>query len=282
METSKKKSRKTPPGKNRRKQGTLIIVGGAEDKSKEKIILREIASRTGAGKLVVSTAASQVAEEMWQEYRSIFKSLGVKNIQHLFIQQPEDARHPGLAEIFENANTIFFTGGDQLKITTKLGGTTIVDWIYKLYTSGGTIAGTSAGASVMGKTMLVGGENAESHKVGNWMMAPGLGLAEEMIIDQHFAQRGRIGRLLGAVALNPGILGIGIDEDTSIIVEGDHFTVLGSNAVYVIDGREVTYTNISEATPDRTMSMHDVRLHILAEGEIFDFKARKVKAVASN
>jgi cyanophycinase len=281
METILKRSRKAPSSRLQ-KQGTLIIVGGAEDKSKDKSILREIAERTGDGKLIVATAASQVAEEMWEEYKTLFRNLGVKHLDHLFVQQPEDARNNGLAHLFKGAKTIFFTGGDQLKITTKLGGTKVVDWIHEIYNKGGTIAGTSAGASVMGKTMLVGGENAESHKVGNWMMAPGLGLAEEMIIDQHFAQRGRIGRLLGAVALNPGILGIGIDEDTSIIVEGDHFSVLGSNAVYVIDGREVTYTNISEATADRTMSMHDVRLHILAEGEVFDFKQRKVKAVAFN
>lgn len=261
--------------------GTLVIVGGAEDKSKDKSILRKIAQMVGPGKLVVATVASQLPQEMWDEYRGIFRNLGVKNVEHLYVQQPEEARSTNLDHVFRDANTVFFTGGDQLKITTKLGGTRAMEWIHDIYKRGGTIAGTSAGASVMGKTMLVGGENAESHKVGNWMMAPGLGLAD-MIIDQHFAQRGRIGRLLGAVALNPGILGIGIDEDTSIIVEGDHFTVLGNNAVYVVDGHEVTYTNISEATAERTMSMHDVRLHILAEGEVFDFKQRKVKAVAFN
>ncbi len=281
METLARKSKKASLSKSL-KTGTLIIVGGAEDKSKDKAILRKIAERAGHGKLVVATVASQLPDEMWGEYKGIFRNLGVKHLEHLHVRQPEDARNEDLAHIFKDANTIFFTGGDQLKITTKLGGTKVVDWIHEIYNRGGTIAGTSAGASVMGKTMLIGGENAESHKVGNWMMAPGLGLAEEMIIDQHFAQRGRIGRLLGAVALNPGVLGIGIDEDTSIIVEGDHFSVLGTNAVYVIDGREVTYTNISEATADRTMSMHDVRLHILAEGEVFDFKRRKVKAVAFN
>ena len=178
--------------------------------------------------------------------------------------------------MFADAKTIFFTGGDQLRITTKLGGTPIADAIFAIYKNGGTVAGTSAGASVMGKTMLVGGENTESHKVGNWMMAPGLGFVEEMLVDQHFAQRGRIGRLLGAVALNPGILGIGIDEDTAIVIEGDSFKVIGSNAVYVVDGHNVSYTNICEAAADRTMSMHDVRLHILAEKETFHIHERKI------
>ena len=106
-------------------------------------------------------------------------------------------------------------------------------------------------------------------------MAPGLGLVHGIIIDQHFAQRGRIGRLLGAIALNPANLGIGIDEDTAIIVDESKFQVIGSNAVYVVDGHNVTHTNISEAGADQTMSMHDVKLHIMAHKEIFDLETRK-------
>lgn len=255
--------------------GSLIIVGGREDKKDDLVILREIARRTGNGKLIVTTLASQVAEELWLEYEKIFKSLGVKNVQHLKIDKPEDARDPALKSLFANARTVFFTGGDQLKITTKIGGTQIVDWLQEIYESGGTIAGTSAGASIMGKTMLVGGENVESHKVGSWKMAPGLGFLPDLIIDQHFAQRGRIGRLLGAVAPNPGMVGVGIDEDTAIIVENNGFTVVGSNAVYVIDARDVTYSNLSDSTADKTMSMHNVVLHILSEGDSFNLKSHK-------
>lgn len=276
---SAKTKKSTTTAKKTKKQGTLIIIGGAEDKTGEKTILREVVNRTNGGKLVLITAASQVANQLYQDYVKVFGELGLKNIEHLYVEQPEDARDPEKLLLFENATSVFFTGGDQLRITTKLGGTDIIDRISEIYRNGGVIAGTSAGASIMGKTMLVGGENAESHKVGNWMMAPGLGFAEEMLIDQHFAQRGRIGRLLGAVALNPGILGIGIDEDTAIMVEGDCFEVLGNNAVYVVDGRSVSYTNISEATADRTMSMHDVTLHILAENEKFHIHSRKVEKV---
>jgi cyanophycinase len=225
--------------------------------------------------MVVITAASEVADDLWRDYRSHFHDLGVKKVSHLSIAAPEEARDPKLLKVLEGAKTIFFTGGDQLRITSKLGGTEIEQFIFKLYHAGGLVAGTSAGASVMGQTMLVGGENSESHKIGNWMMAPGLGLVPGIIIDQHFAQRGRIGRLLGAVALNPANLGIGIDEDTAIIVEESKFEVIGSNAVYVIDGHHVTYTNISEAGADQTMSMHDVKLHIMADREIFDLHQRK-------
>jgi cyanophycinase len=266
--------------KSSRSPGTLVIVGGNEDKTGAKEILGEIARRTQRGKLIICTAASQVGDVIWPQYYEIFKAFGLKHVEHLDIEQPDQAREQKTLNLLNGAKTIFFTGGDQLKITTKLGGTPVVDFVFDLYDRGGTVAGTSAGASVMGKTMLVGGENAESHKVGNWMMAPGLGLAEDMIFDQHFAQRGRIGRLLGAVALNPGILGIGIDEDTSIILEGKQFTVMGTNAVYVVDGREVTYTNISEATPDLTMSMHDVRLHILADKEVFNLESRRARQKA--
>jgi len=269
---TKVKLRKTSTARSR---GTLIIIGGREDKSGEMKILKKIAEHTGNGRLLVVTAASEVSEQVWQDYFTIFKKLGVKSIEHLYVKQPEETHDVNITEMFKDVTAVFFTGGDQLKVTTKLGGTPVMDAITEVFRNGGTLAGTSAGASIMGKTMLIGGENAESHKVGNWMMAPGLGFVENMIIDQHFAQRGRIGRLLGAVALNPGILGIGIDEGTAIIVEEDRFQILGENAVYVVDGRGVTYTNISEASAEQTMSMHDVRLHILADGESFDLKQRK-------
>lgn len=258
-----------------KRKGTLIIVGGREDKTGNMVILKEIAERTGKGKLVIATLASTLADEQWEDYRKIFKNLGVKNIKHFYIDQPEQARDPNHLTVFEDAKTVFFTGGDQLKITTKIGGTPIFDRILEIYYNDGIIAGTSAGAAVMGTTMLVGGENADSHKVGNWMMAPGLGLIEDILIDQHFAQRGRIGRLLGAVALNPGVLGIGIDEDTAIVVKERSFKVIGTNAVYIVDGHYVSYTNISEAAAEKTMSMHDVRLHILADGESFKLKTRE-------
>ncbi len=262
--------------KKKSKKGLLIVIGGHEDKENERVILKEIANQTGRSKIVIVTIASQIPEEVWVDYKKIFNDLGVKNIAHFSISQHDEAREPKHLETFENAQTVFFTGGDQLKITSKLGGSPIFDRIMEIYRSGGVIAGTSAGAAIMGKTMLVGGENAESHKVGNWMMAPGLGFVEDIIVDQHFAQRGRIGRLLGAVALNPGILGIGIDENTAILIRDDQtFKVIGENAVYVVDGQNLTSTNISEAAADKAMSMHNVALHILAQNESFDLKKRK-------
>ena len=255
-------------------EGKLIIVGGAEDKTGEQEILKEIIKHAGKRSLVVVTAASEIPEEVWETYRETFHKLGVKNVVHLPIENQQDARRPEISQLFEDAGAVYFSGGDQLRITTKLGGSTLIDECKKLLARGGTVGGTSAGAAMMGEMMLVGGENTESHKVGNWMMAPGIGFARDIIVDQHFAQRGRIGRLLGAIALNPGVLGIGIDENTSVVLEGSKFRVMGAGAVYVIDGRYVTYTNISEASADQTMSMHNVRIHVLGTGEAFDLFRR--------
>ncbi|MFN8789901.1 MAG: cyanophycinase [Bdellovibrionales bacterium] len=276
--STKTRGRKTKVRSSRksRRRGTLLIIGGAEDKVGECLILKDFARHARGGPVVIVTAASQVAKDLYRDYVRIFRRLGLRKIRHLYLEQPEEARNPEIVHLFDHATGVFFTGGDQLRITTKMGGTDLLHHILEIYKRGGVVAGTSAGASIMGKTMLVGDDGVESHKVGNWMMAPGLGFAEEMLIDQHFAQRGRIGRLLGAVAMNPGVLGIGIDEDTAIRVEGDHFQVIGRNAVYVVDGRSVSHTNISEASAERTMSMHDVTLHILAEGEEFHIHDRRV------
>jgi len=255
--------------------GPLIIVGGREDKHDEKTILRELVRRCDGGKLVVATVASDVAEDVWKDYEKVFHELGVKDVVHLDVNSIEEARDPEHLKLIEGAALVYFTGGDQLKITTRLGGTPLLDKIMELHNAGAVIAGTSAGASVMSATMLTGGENDDSHKVGNWMMAPGLGLTKEMIIDQHFAQRGRIGRLLGAVALNPGLLCVGIDEDTSIIVTETGFEVFGSNAVYILDGREVLKTNITEAPRDSIMTIYGVKLHVLGHGDVFDFGMRQ-------
>lgn len=259
--------------------GSLIIIGGAEDKKGTRTILQEIAKRTGNGTLVVLTAASSIPDELWQDYEKIFKDLGVLKVSHLTVSQTAEAHKLENILLLKDASTIFFTGGDQLRITTKLGGTPVLDCIYEIYESGGTIAGTSAGASIMGQTMLIGGRHEDTHKVAGCQMAPGLGLVENMVIDQHFAQRGRIGRLLGAVGLNPGVLGIGIDEDTAIIIEDTSFRVIGKNAVYIVDGHHVSKTNIAEASSEKTMSMHNVVLHILAANERFDLSSRTITKV---
>jgi cyanophycinase len=266
------------PG-TRRGKGTLLIVGGHEDKKGDKLILCELVRLSSSAPLVVATLASRdAAAELWENYRRIFTDLGAEQIAHLDIESRGEAGNAARLEVVARAGAIFFTGGDQLQLTSQLGGTPLCDHIQAFYYErGGVIAGTSAGASVMCETMLVSGNGDETHKIGDTLrMAPGLGFVKDMIIDQHFAERGRIGRLLAAVAQNPRLLGVGIDEDTAIVIEGEEsFRVLGSGAVYVIDGRGVSETNISEKDPQCTLSIFDVRLHLLSQGSTFDLKSRR-------
>lgn len=157
-----------------------------------------------------------------------------------------------------------------------VGDTPAFSRIFEIFANGGTIAGTSAGASVLSETMMVGGDASESHRIsGGLRLAPGFGLARDMVIDQHFAERGRINRLLGVVGQNPRVLGIGIDENTAIELRAaSEFRVLGGGGVTVLNGASVTNTNVAEEDPDRTMSIFDVTLHVLSQGDYFDLRTR--------
>jgi cyanophycinase len=254
--------------------GPLIIIGGHEDKEGERVILRAVADRMKGGKLVLATIASHQPEGYLESYQKGFADLGVTDIVELYVDDRGQTHDDEKLALFDGAAGVFFSGGDQLRIASQIGDTPIERKVREIHEAGGVIAGTSAGASVMSETMLVGGTSSESHRIGDLNMAPGLGLIRNAIIDQHFAERGRIGRLLGAVAHNPRILGVGIDEDTAIIVEGDRFDVIGAGAVYVVDAQDVTQSNIAEAKSKLALSIHDVRLHVLASGDAFDLKQR--------
>ena len=255
----------------------LIIIGGKEDRSADKVILREVARRVGSGKLVVSTVAMPgETKSLFDEYEKAFRAVGVKHVYQLEIASREEATQDSKVRILDHANAVFFTGGDQIKITSQIGDTPIFQRIREIYDDGGVIAGTSAGASALSETMLVEGGDEESHVIGGSMrMAPGLGLIGDVIIDQHFMERGRVGRLLGAVAQNPKNLGIGIDEQTAVVVErGNGFYVLGSGAVYVMDGSDVTYSNIAQDDLKKTLSIYNVTVHVLSQGDRFDLITR--------
>jgi cyanophycinase len=254
--------------------GTLIAIGGHEDKEGERVILRAVADRLRGRRLVVATVASHEPEGYFEAYRDAFAAIGVTDLAELYLDERHDTLDPAHRELIGGAGGIFFTGGDQLRIVSQMGDTPLETLVRELYARGGVVAGTSAGASAQSETMLVRGSGAESHRIGDLHMAPGLGLIPDVIIDQHFAERGRIGRLLGAVAHNPRLLGIGIDEDSAIVVEGKSFSVIGSGAVTVVDAEQVTHSNIAEAEPDRVLSMHHVILHALSAGDRFDLAAR--------
>jgi cyanophycinase len=258
--------------------GALIIIGGHEDKDGDRTILRDVATRLDGGALVIATVASHQREGYFDAYKEAFGPLGVTDLVELYVDERGETLESDLPHMLDRAAGVFFTGGDQLRISSQIGDTPVERAVWDLHRRGGVVAGTSAGASVMSETMLVKGTSAESHRIGDLHMAPGLGLMRNVIIDQHFAERGRIGRLLGAVAQNPRVLGIGIDEDTAIVVEGDGFHVIGSGAVTIVDGSAVTQSNIAEARPERTLSMHGVTLHMLSAGDRFDLDQRQPSA----
>jgi len=265
--------------KKKKGESTLIVIGGHEDKEGEKRILNEVASRVGSGKLVVATVATESPDDVWEEYEKLFRELGVKRIEHLDVREREEALSEGCADILDGASVVFFTGGDQLKITSQLGDSKVYQKIEDLLEKGGTIAGTSAGASVMSATMLISGPGDQSPNVSEAIrMAPGLGLLPDIIVDQHFAERGRLGRLIAAIAQNPRYLGVGIDEDTAIVVhDGKSFEVVGSGAVYVLDGSKICYSNLAEEKDarDKLLTVFDVKVHLLAEGYGFDLQERR-------
>jgi cyanophycinase len=250
----------------------LVLIGGHEDKTGERRILREVVGRVGARPIVVTTIASEVAGELWADYEKVFRELGAPTVVHLEVERREDAYDPARVALVSGAGCVFFTGGDQIRITSRLGGTPLGCAIEALFRGGGIVVGTSAGAAVMSEVMIVGGSGDESPRVRSAIqMAPGLGLLSRFIVDQHFAQRGRIGRLLAALAHNPRLLGIGIDEDTAAVIHGgERLEVIGSGAVTVVDGRDIQHTNLDEADAEQVLSLFDVRLHLLCEGDALD------------
>lgn len=258
--------------------GTLMIIGGAEDKKNDCIILKKLIDLANirGGRIIVLTAATEYPEKIGKEYINVFRRLGAKDIKAVHIQSREDANSIDERKQICQASCIYMTGGDQLRITSIMGGTKAEKALYEAFHNGAVIAGTSAGASVMSETMITSGNDDDAPKKCTLKMAPGLGLLRDVVIDQHFAQRGRIGRLLTAIAQNPHLLGIGIDEDTGIVINEDSvFEVVGSHAITVIDGIHSDYSNVSELKPDEILAFTGIKMHVLPAGYKYDIQDRQ-------
>lgn len=259
-------------------KGKLIIIGGHEDKEGDRAILEEVCHEANGknGSLVIVTVASQEPEALAEEYTKVFKELGVKRVDVLDIRERSQGEDETNVQRLREAGLVFFTGGDQLRITSQIGDSLVFQTMREMLKTGRTIAGTSAGAAVMPETMLIGGPSDESNRISALSMAPGLGLIEGVVIDSHFAERGRMGRLLGTVAQNPRNLGLGIDENTAVVIEGqEQFRVIGSGAVYVVDGADISYSSLSEEEAEGIVSIFDVKLHVLGQGDCFDLAGRR-------
>jgi cyanophycinase len=253
-------------------RGCLIIIGGREDRRSSGQILQEISRRARGGRLVLVTLATEQPDKIAREYRRAFSALGVK-LFHLGVRNRNRVAQVDTG-LLRRAKVILFSGGDQLKLTSELGGTPLCDSIRELYVHGATLAGTSSGASAMSDTMIVSGRGEKSPDTNSLpRMAPGLAFIQDVVIDQHFAERGRIGRLIAVIAENPRVLGIGIDEDTAVVLENGQLSVIGSGGVYVVDGRSVTYSNVADHN-DTVISAFNVTVHLLSDSDRFDIAKR--------
>jgi cyanophycinase len=253
----------------RTSHGHLVIIGGGEDRKRDKEILTRFVELAGGkdAKIVVISAASSIADEMWDLYDQAFGDLGVKNRVHLHLHSRHQANDEDHIKDILDATGIFMTGGDQKRLLAIIGGTALdAEMHAALKLRGACIGGTSAGASAMSGHMLAQGR-AELHpEKGSVSLGAGLGFLHKVVIDQHFSERQRLSRLLSVVAQNPYLQGIGIDEDTALVVErGVGIEVLGEGAVTIVDGRNMS-TNVADIANNETPELIDVRLHLLPAG----------------
>ncbi|MEG4392976.1 cyanophycinase [Microcoleus sp. BROC3] len=258
-------------------QGKLLIIGGAEDKEGECKILREFLRCAGGTKahIVIMTAATSLPGEVGDNYIRVFERLGAEDVRVVDTQTPEDAKNPEYLEAIEQATGIFFTGGDQARIISCLKDTKLDVAMHKRYSEGIIIGGTSAGAAMMPDMMIIEGDSETNPRVDAVAMGPGMGFLPGVVIDQHFAQRGRLGRLVTALLLQPAVLGFGIDENTAILVSGDELEVIGESAVTIIDESEKLHDNIDGRLKDEGLAICGAKLHILPHGYRFNLKTHQ-------
>lgn len=258
-------------------KGQLVIIGGAEDKEGDCKILREFVRRAGGVKahIAIMTAATSLPREVGDNYTRVFERLGAESVQVVGTERREDSSDSRWLEIIEQATGIFFTGGDQARITDLIKDTELDAAIHRRFNEGAVVGGTSAGAAMMPDMMIIEGDSETNPRVNTVAMGPGMGFLPGIVVDQHFAQRGRLGRLVSALLQQPAVLGIGIDENTAIIVAEDRFEVVGESAVTVIDETESTHNNVEGVLKDEPIAVCGVKLHILPNGYGFDLKNRK-------
>lgn len=258
-------------------RGFILPIGGAEEKVDNPEILGRFVEICGGedSHLVVIPTASQL-DDTGERYREIFRKLGVERIEILPIQEREDCQSEEALEMIREADGVFMTGGSQLRLSTTIGGTPVAQLIRRRNATGLHVAGTSAGAAFMPEHMIAGGAGGATPRAEMTTLAPGLGLTNRFIIDQHFRERDRLGRLLAALAYNPFAVGVGLDEDTAaLIAPDDTLQVLGSGGITMVDPSGLEYSSMDSVARDEPVSLIGIRLHILTRGGRFDIQHRK-------
>jgi cyanophycinase len=258
----------------------VMVIGGAEDKIHGRLILQTFFQRSGGtdAKIAIIPSASREPAATGGRYTAIFEEMGAKAIEVIDIRDREHGSDPAWQAFVEDCTGVFLTGGDQLRLCGLLSDTPIMEAVrMRAQTGGITLAGTSAGAAIMGQQMIAGGGSGESPNRSLVDMTTGLGIIPEVVVDQHFHNRSRMARLLSAVASHMDKLGIGIDEDTCAMFENNGtLQVIGKGTVTIVDPGESSYTNCGSIGSTDPLSLHNLRLHILSHGDRYDLYKRQV------
>jgi cyanophycinase len=268
------------PSPGQARAGHLLIIGGAEDKLRQRQILARFVSLAGGAhaRVVVISTASSLGDEATDLYLSLFRQLGIADVRGMRPLVRDDANDPRLVSLLDDATAIFMTGGNQLRLSSVIGGTALGRALAERHRQGAIVAGTSAGASAIASHMVAFGTSGATPKQRMTQMSAGLGLLPGVLIDQHFEQRNRFGRLLALVAQSPALLGIGIDEDTAALVSPKGILeVLGKGSVTVLDPAQIQ-TDAYEVKRHKPIMVSGVMLHSLPSGYRFDLKKRKLMA----
>ncbi|MDQ3653750.1 MAG: cyanophycinase [Chloroflexota bacterium] len=261
------------------RRGVLMPIGGAEDKFDDKIILSTFAQLAGGkqARIAIVPTASSI-ETAGHRYKAIFLGMGVESAEVVYIGSREDANSEKVTDHIKDATGIFMTGGNQMRLSAMIGGTRFEQVVRTANEHGVIVAGTSAGASILSAHMVALGASGGTPKLRMAQMVAGFGLISNVIIDQHFRQRDRIGRMLSLVASNPGLLGIGIDEDTAAVIDDqDVIEVIGRHSVTIVDGSEI-FSDIFQVKAYGEITVSNARLHLLTPGRRFDMKTRALIA----
>ncbi|MFN8411194.1 MAG: cyanophycinase [Anaerolineales bacterium] len=256
----------------------LMPMGGALDELKKPEVLLEFVKRCGGkrARIVVFPQAS-ARRDTGKEYVEMFKAMGAKSVVSFEFRKRAEAGSKEQVDAIRNATGIFFSGGTQMRIFVAMSGSVLEKELMRAYQRGCVIGGTSAGASILSKTMIVNGKSGPTPHEQIVQFAPGLGFTDQFVFDQHFRQRDRLGRLIYAVCTAPGVFGVGIDEDTAAIVENEsRVTVCGSGAVTIVDGQGITDTDVAEVENGGTVAVSNLTVHVLTRGCVFNTKLRKV------
>jgi cyanophycinase len=261
-------------------RGWIVPIGGAEDKESSPAILRRFVQLAGGANadIVVIPTASQL-RDTGARYERLFGELGAERVSAIDFDTRRDAEEPARIARLEQASGVFFTGGNQLRLTTLIGGTPVAKAVRALNASGVPVAGTSAGAAFISEHMIAFGDEGSTPIAGSVRLAPGLGLTNRFIIDQHFRQRDRLGRLLTALAYNPFAVGLGLDEDTAAFIDPDNNVhVEGSGGITVVDASAVEFTSMAEIAEGQPVCLLGIKMHLLTRGATFNLHTRVADA----